>query len=139
MAKCKPGERTDSRESRQGGKRSHLRTYGRRVPSVSWPEIGYIRLVKSTAAAELVHAASRRDSPQQALAAITELRLHLDELEALHVEQAIDAGLTWSQVAEQLGVTKQAAHKKHAKSVRRSRKESAAEDRRRGRNVRLRA
>jgi len=137
VPRCQPGEASDNRKSRQGGKCSHLRTYGRGRPPVSWSEIGYIRLVKKTAAAELVHAATRLDSPQRALAAITELRLRLDELEALHVEQAIDAGLSWAQIAEHLGVSKQAAHKKHAKSVRRHRKESAGEDRRRRRNVRL--
>jgi DNA-binding XRE family transcriptional regulator len=37
-----------------------------------------------------------------------------DQLERKAVRQAIADGWTWAQVAEALGVTKQAAHKKHA-------------------------
>ena len=56
--------------------------------------------------------------PSESLPAIVELRTHLEELEALHVLAAADAGWTWTQIAESLGVSKQAAHSKHAERVR---------------------
>jgi hypothetical protein len=65
-------------------------------------------------AIELATEATRFGSPDEGLTAITELRRRLDDLEAWHVDNAIRAGRSWSQIAECLGVTKQAAHKKHA-------------------------
>jgi hypothetical protein len=47
------------------------------------------------------------------------------------------SGLSWSRIAEHLAVSKQAAHKKHAKRVAEPGKESTDEARRGGRNVRL--
>jgi biotin operon repressor len=38
-------------------------------------------------------------------------------LEAADVERAMRAGWSWSRVAEALGVTRQAVHKKHAKRL----------------------
>jgi hypothetical protein len=136
MAKCQPGGRSDGRDGRQGGKCLHVRTYGRRFAPVSPSQIGYISLVKRTAV-ELATEATRLDNPQRGLAAITELRRELEELEARHVANAIREGLSWSRVAEHLAVSKQAAHKKHAKGVGASGEESADEGRREGRNVRL--
>ena len=65
-------------------------------------------------AIELAAEATRFGSPDEGLTSITELRRRLDDLEAWHVDNAIRAGRSWSQVADCLGVTKQAAHKKHA-------------------------
>ncbi len=59
-------------------------------------------------------AAVEAQSPEEGLAAVAALRARLDELETLHVEKAVRAGWSWRQVAEVLGVTKQAVHKKHA-------------------------
>ena len=52
-----------------------------------------------------------------ALAAVVALRRLADRLEDSSVEQAMRAGWTWSEVAEALGVTRQAVHKKHAKRL----------------------
>jgi hypothetical protein len=52
--------------------------------------------------------------PADALAAVTALRRLADRIEDAAVEQAMRAGWTWPQVAEALGVTRQAVHKKHA-------------------------
>jgi predicted ArsR family transcriptional regulator len=41
------------------------------------------------------------------------LREMADRLEDASVERAIREGWTWAQVAEALGVTRQAVHKKH--------------------------
>jgi DNA-directed RNA polymerase specialized sigma24 family protein len=56
------------------------------------------------------------DDPAEALAAVVALRRLADRLERAAVAQAIDEGWTWAQVAEALGVTRQAVHKKHAHS-----------------------
>ncbi|CAN7424787.1 helix-turn-helix domain-containing protein [Pseudoduganella sp. LjRoot289] len=57
------------------------------------------------------------EEPSDALAAVVALRAMADQLERKAVRQAIADGWTWAQVAEALGVTKQAAHKKHAGSL----------------------
>ena len=49
--------------------------------------------------------------------AVVALRRMLEALEAAQVENAIVAGWTWAQIAEVLGVSKQAVHKKHAKRI----------------------
>ena len=54
------------------------------------------------------------EEPSDALAAVVALRAMADQLERKAVRQAMQDGWTWAQVAEALGVTKQAAHKKHA-------------------------
>ena len=58
-------------------------------------------------------------NPVEALAAVVSLRRLADRLEAASVQAAIDQGWTWAQIAEALGVTKQAVHKKYAKRVER--------------------
>jgi hypothetical protein len=55
--------------------------------------------------------------PEQGLATVALLRTRLEELEALHVEKAVRAGWSWRRIAELLGVTKQAVHKKYARRV----------------------
>lgn len=57
------------------------------------------------------------DDPEKALAAVVALRRLADQLEQAAVERAIDQGWTWSQVAQALGVTKQAVHKKFAHRI----------------------
>jgi hypothetical protein len=68
---------------------------------------------------QLARAASRLGDPEAGLTAVRELRRRLDTLEAAHVDQAIEAGWSWRQVAESLGVTKQAAHARHARRTQR--------------------
>lgn len=55
--------------------------------------------------------------PADGLAAVVALRRLADRLEDAEVEHALRAGWTWPQVAEALGVTRQAVHKKHAKRL----------------------
>ncbi len=57
------------------------------------------------------------DNPEEALAAVVALRVMAEKLERSAVKAAIAQGWSWSQVAEALGVTKQAAHKRHAASL----------------------
>jgi hypothetical protein len=51
------------------------------------------------------------------LAAVVALRRLADLLEAAQVEHALRDGWSWTEVAEALGVTRQAVHKKYAKRV----------------------
>jgi predicted ArsR family transcriptional regulator len=55
--------------------------------------------------------------PADGLAAVMALRELTDSLEDASVEHAIAAGWTWAQVAEALGVTRQAVHKKHLRRL----------------------
>ena len=54
------------------------------------------------------------DDPEKALAAVVALRRLADRLEAATVQAALEQGWTYAQIAEALGVSKQAVHKKHA-------------------------
>jgi hypothetical protein len=54
------------------------------------------------------------DDPAAALAAVVALRRLADRLERAAVARAMEQGWTWVQVAEALGVTPQAAHKRLA-------------------------
>ena len=55
------------------------------------------------------------DDPASALAAVVALRRTAERLERAAVDRAIAQGWTWAQVAEALGVSRQAAHKRHAR------------------------
>ena len=57
------------------------------------------------------------EDPRQGLEAVVALRRTLEALGAAQVEKAFVAGWTWAQIAEVLGVSKQAVHKKHAKRI----------------------
>jgi len=57
------------------------------------------------------------DDPAVGLAAVVALRRLADRLEDSQVEQAMADGWSWSDVAEVLGITRQAVHKKHAKRL----------------------
>lgn len=59
----------------------------------------------------------RPHDPADRLAAVVALRRLADSVEDAEVERALRAGWTWSQVAEALGVSRQAVHKKHAKRL----------------------
>ncbi len=52
--------------------------------------------------------------PLVGLRAVAALRLLADQLERVHVDNARARGVTWQRIALALGVTKQAAHEKHA-------------------------
>lgn len=56
--------------------------------------------------------------PEDALASVVALRKLAERVEDDAVARAVGAGWSWAQVAEALGVTKQAAHKKHARRLR---------------------
>jgi hypothetical protein len=61
------------------------------------------------------------DDPRIGLAAVASLRTLLESLEELQVRNARLKGWTWERIAGELGVSKQAAHKKHGGPGRRGR------------------
>lgn len=61
-------------------------------------------------------AADTRD-PKSGLRAVASLRMFADTLELRQVEAALRAGMSWQDIADALGVTRQAAHKKHSKRI----------------------
>ena len=63
--------------------------------------------------AQVATAASSKD-PSVGLRAVRSLRVLVERLEALQVQNARDHGWTWEQIAQALGVTRQAVHKKYA-------------------------
>jgi hypothetical protein len=62
---------------------------------------------------QVASAASSKD-PTVGLKAVRSLRVLVERLEALQVGNARDQGWTWEQIAQLLGVTRQAVHKKYA-------------------------
>ena len=62
---------------------------------------------------QVASAASSKD-PSVGLRAVRSLRVLIERLEALQVQNARDSGWTWEQIAQQLGITRQAVHKKYA-------------------------
>ena len=58
------------------------------------------------------------EGPREGLEAVVALRRMLEALEAAQVENAFISGWSWARIAEVLGVSKQAVHKKHAKRIR---------------------
>jgi ATP-dependent Clp protease ATP-binding subunit ClpA len=73
------------------------------------------------------------DDPGEALHAIQQLRRELDGLETEIAATALGGGLSWSQIGAALGITKQAAHRRHSRTVRAL--DKAAETDHRGRHV----
>lgn len=67
---------------------------------------------------EDLHSIPSPEDPAAALAAVVSLRRLADRLELASVQCAVEQGWSWTQVAEALGVTRQAAHKRHARRVR---------------------
>ena len=66
-----------------------------------------------TEATDLAAAAGSAD-PREGLRAVSALGRLLETLEALQVGHARAKGWSWQEIADELGVSKQAVHKKHA-------------------------
>jgi DNA-directed RNA polymerase specialized sigma24 family protein len=62
-----------------------------------------------------VTTAAAADDPAVGLRAVRALRELAERLEALQVGNARARGWSWQQIAEALGVSRQAVHKKHAR------------------------
>ncbi|PJI94813.1 helix-turn-helix domain-containing protein [Luteimicrobium subarcticum] len=71
----------------------------------------------SRAPADLTHAAAG-DDPAAGLRAVRALRVLADRLEALQVRRARALGWSWQEIADQLGVTRQAVHQRFGRQDR---------------------
>lgn len=67
-----------------------------------------------TEGADLARDATSTD-PSVGLRAVRALRELVERLEILQVDNARRGGWSWQQIAEGLGVSRQAAHKKHGR------------------------
>ena len=65
---------------------------------------------------ELARAVDSKD-PEVGLRAVAALRDLLDRLEHLQVENARRRGWSWQEIANGLGVSRQAVHKKHGRRL----------------------
>ncbi len=63
---------------------------------------------------DLASAAADAD-PRTGLRAVRALRRLLEQLEASQVHRARDQGWSWQDIADVLGVSRQAVHKKHGR------------------------
>ncbi|MFD6098799.1 helix-turn-helix domain-containing protein [Nocardiopsis flavescens] len=61
-----------------------------------------------------MHGGTPPTDPATGLTAVAALRKLADHLEALHVRAAREQGRSWQEIADHLGVTRQAVHQKHA-------------------------
>lgn len=59
--------------------------------------------------------AGTSDDPATGLRAVRSLRELSDRLEVLQVSRARELGWSWHAIADALGVTRQAVHKKHGR------------------------
>jgi hypothetical protein len=64
-----------------------------------------------------IAATAGSSDPAVGLRAVASLRLLAEQLESLHVDRARQLGWSWSQIASELGVSKQAVHQKHGGRV----------------------
>jgi len=74
----------------------------------------------------LAREAAAASEPTQSLRAIAELRRQLDVLEAERVDAALKAGCSWRVIAEAIGVSRQAAHRRHASRAAAAKQSSVA-------------
>lgn len=61
--------------------------------------------------------AADTSDPRGGLRAVASLRVLADTLELRQVEAALRAGMSWQDIADALGVSRQAVHKKHSKRI----------------------
>ena len=66
---------------------------------------------------QIARVAADTSDPRAGLRAIASLRALADRLELAQVEAALRSGMSWQDVADALGVSRQAVHKKYAKRI----------------------
>jgi hypothetical protein len=60
--------------------------------------------------------AARSDDPESGFRAVAALRRLADQLESRNVAAARRLGWSWDDIGDALGISKQAAHKKHRRT-----------------------
>jgi hypothetical protein len=76
---------------------------------VSEPEV-----TGTTELERLGRQAARTLDFREGLRCVTALRRAIKDVETMHVSAALGAGASWSEIARELGISKQAAHRRHA-------------------------
>lgn len=66
---------------------------------------------------QVADVAADTTDPRAGLRAVASLRVLADALELRQVEAALRSGMNWQMIADALGVTRQAVHKKYSKRV----------------------
>lgn len=66
---------------------------------------------------QIAGVAADTSDPRAGLRAIASLRTLTDRLELTQVEAGLRAGMSWQDVADALGVSRQAVHKKYSKII----------------------
>lgn len=66
---------------------------------------------------DLTTQANNTDNPVRGLRALASLRVLLDQWELRQVEAGLRAGMSWQELADALGVSRQAVHKKYSKRI----------------------
>ena len=94
-------------------------TVGRQDNLTKTPPSSYLDDVVETA--DVVAQSSSKD-PAVGLRGVASLRTLLEAVEELQVRRARELGWSWQQIAEALGVSKQAVHQKHGQGERRPRR-----------------
>ncbi|QGN35408.1 helix-turn-helix domain-containing protein [Microlunatus sp. Gsoil 973] len=61
--------------------------------------------------------ALQSDDPAAGLGGVVALRVLADQLEFLHVQRARERGWSWQEIAQALGVSRQAVHKKYGRRL----------------------
>jgi DNA-directed RNA polymerase specialized sigma24 family protein len=69
-----------------------------------------------------VMAQTTSNDPELGLRGVASLRVLIEAVEELQVRRARELGWSWRQIADLLGVSKQAVHQKYGKAERRSRR-----------------
>ena len=66
---------------------------------------------------DIANVAADTAHPAQGLRAVASLRLLVETLELRQVEAGLRAGLSWNDIADALGVSRQAVHKKYSRRI----------------------
>ncbi|WP_446721141.1 RNA polymerase subunit sigma-70 [Luteococcus sp. H138] len=66
---------------------------------------------------QLAGVAADTSDPRTGLRAVASLRRLSDQLELAQVEAGLRAGMSWQDIADALGVSRQAVHKKYSKKI----------------------
>lgn len=66
---------------------------------------------------QVAEVAADTSDPRTGLRAIASMRALTDHLELTQVEAGLRSGMSWQDVADALGVSRQAVHKKYAKRI----------------------
>ena len=66
---------------------------------------------------DIANVAADTQHPARGLRAVASLRLLVETLELRQVEAGLRQGLSWNDIADALGVSRQAVHKKYSRRI----------------------